>query len=260
MSEIEYRVKTPFLQVQNALIDDTDHFDKFEKWVWIVLARHGYSGYSWPSQKTIGDKVGITDRKVRDILKSLEQKGWIERAGVHEKDKTVKWIVQIPEHIEIKWLEDYIETKKKRGQAVEEQKEEKEDPPKKEGEPKERIPFEEIIGYLNEKADKKFRHNVEKNKEHIRARWNEGYTIEDIQHVIDVKTEEWKGHPEMDKNLNPITLFRPSNFEKYLNQKMKRSKQPSFPPAGSPKPQQSQKPVMTEEERRAMLAEVGIQV
>ena len=51
----------------------------------------------------------------------------------------------------------------------------------------------------------------------MRARIAEGYTVDDFKKVIDIKAEEWLG-TEMDKYLNPSTLFRPSNFEKYLNQ------------------------------------------
>ena len=39
--------------------------------------------------------------------------------------------------------------------------------------------------------------------------------------MIDVKVNEWLGG-EMEKHLNPETLFRPKNFEKYLNQKSSR--------------------------------------
>jgi hypothetical protein len=39
--------------------------------------------------------------------------------------------------------------------------------------------------------------------------------------VIDVKVEKWKGDPKMDDFLRPDTLFRPKNFEAYLNEKPK---------------------------------------
>ena len=45
------------------------------------------------------------------------------------------------------------------------------------------------------------------------------YHTEDLKAVIDKKVAEWKG-TEFEKYLTPETLFRPSNFEKYLNQKI----------------------------------------
>ena len=47
----------------------------------------------------------------------------------------------------------------------------------------------------------------------------EGYTKEDFFEVIDKKCREWKG-TEMEKHLTPTTLFRPTNFEKYKNQRI----------------------------------------
>lgn len=86
-------------------------------------------------------------------------------------------------------------------------------------EDKDGIPFSEIIDYLNEKAHRRYRPTTPKTREHIRARWNEGYTLDDFKHVIDVKCAEWLGDPKMDKYLCPDTLFG-TKFEKYLNQPM----------------------------------------
>ena len=76
----------------------------------------------------------------------------------------------------------------------------------------------EIILYLNEKANKKFKPTTEAHKKYINARLKEGFTKEDCKTVIDKKVNEWKG-TDMDQYLRPETLFRPSKFEGYLNQK-----------------------------------------
>lgn len=136
----------------------------------------------------------------------------------------------------------------------------KADPPKKPDKPLDEIPYKDIIEHLNEKAGKSFKHTTKATQKAISGRWNDGHGVDQFKHVIDVKTEEWLG-TDMEKHLNPDTLFRPSNFEKYLNQKPKRSKQPSFEPAKPKQPQpQKAQPAMTEEQRRAMLAEAGIQL
>lgn len=76
-----------------------------------------------------------------------------------------------------------------------------------------------VINYLNDKAHKKFRSSSKSTKEMIIARLNEGYSEEDFYRVIDNKVEDWLGDSKMEQYLAPDTLFRPSHFERYLNQK-----------------------------------------
>lgn len=75
----------------------------------------------------------------------------------------------------------------------------------------------EVINYLNKKADKNYR-NSQYARKHINARLNEGYTIEDFNKVVDNKVADWKGNKEFDKFLRPQTLFG-NKFESYLNEK-----------------------------------------
>lgn len=79
--------------------------------------------------------------------------------------------------------------------------------------------IEEVINYLNEKTEKNFKSNTKNTVDFINGRLNEGYTIEDFKKVIDNKVNDWKDDPINDAYLRPSTLFRPSNFENYLNQK-----------------------------------------
>jgi uncharacterized phage protein (TIGR02220 family) len=73
-----------------------------------------------------------------------------------------------------------------------------------------------ILNYLMEKADKPDKWKPNKtNCENINARVNDGYTEEQLRNVIDWKCQEWKEWAP--DNLNPITLFRPKNFIRYLN-------------------------------------------
>ena len=89
-------------------------------------------------------------------------------------------------------------------------------------EKKEDIPFSEIVGYLNEKAGTHYRAGTSKTKERIRARWREGFRLDDFKRVIDVKCAEWLG-TDFEKYLCPETLFG-TKFEKYANQPMTRSR------------------------------------
>ena len=72
-----------------------------------------------------------------------------------------------------------------------------------------------IVEYLNEKAETHYKPNTESTARHIRARLNEGFSVDDFFTVIDKKVAEWKG-TDMEKYLRPETLFG-SKFESYLN-------------------------------------------
>ncbi|API79930.1 alpha/beta hydrolase [Staphylococcus argenteus] len=83
-----------------------------------------------------------------------------------------------------------------------------------------RIPYKEIIDYLNEKTGKKFSHKSKVNQKLIQARFNEDNSKEDFFTVIDNMTAQWKGNPKMDEYLRPKTLFS-GNFDNYKNQTVK---------------------------------------
>ncbi|MEB8992584.1 conserved phage C-terminal domain-containing protein [Bacillus cereus] len=85
------------------------------------------------------------------------------------------------------------------------------------------IPYQEILDYLNEKAKKNFNHKAEAHRKLIRARWNEGYTIEKFKTVIDNKVSQWLGqfdrdNEPLDRYLRPSTLFAQTHFDNYLNE------------------------------------------
>ena len=92
---------------------------------------------------------------------------------------------------------------------------------------REDIPFDEIIGYLNQKAGSSFRPDAKESRRHIKARWKEGYRLDDFKSVIDKKTAEWKNDAKMAIFLRPITLFN-TKFESYLNQPRAKPKRNAF--------------------------------
>ena len=79
-------------------------------------------------------------------------------------------------------------------------------------------PYVEVITYLNQKAGTAFKVNSKDTRKHIKARFDEGFTLEDFKTVIDHKVTEWGSNPEMAQYLRPSTLFG-TKFESYLNQK-----------------------------------------
>lgn len=75
-----------------------------------------------------------------------------------------------------------------------------------------------IIDYLNETANTKYRYNSKNTQKHIKARFDEGYILDDFYDVIDNKWKDWK-NTEWEKYMRPETLFG-SKFENYLNGKV----------------------------------------
>lgn len=81
-----------------------------------------------------------------------------------------------------------------------------------------------IIEYLNNKTNSKFKSTTKSTQQKINARLNEGYKLNDFIAVIDKKYNEWVG-TEFEQYLCPDTLFG-TKFEKYLNQKEAKKKEP----------------------------------
>ncbi|MDN6290942.1 MAG: conserved phage C-terminal domain-containing protein [Tetragenococcus koreensis] len=90
----------------------------------------------------------------------------------------------------------------------------------------ERIPYQEIIEYLNKQADRNFNHKASSNQDLIKARWNEGYTLDDFKQAIDNKVAHANdpNHFFNEQYLRPSTLFRKSNFDEYVNAVVKSKK------------------------------------
>ncbi|MBF9278010.1 conserved phage C-terminal domain-containing protein [Staphylococcus epidermidis] len=82
-------------------------------------------------------------------------------------------------------------------------------------------PYKDVIDYLNQKTGKNYKSTTKKNQTVIRARTDEGFSLDDFKRVIDNKVAEWKG-TNMEKYLRPETLFG-TKFEGYLNQELQPS-------------------------------------
>lgn len=90
----------------------------------------------------------------------------------------------------------------------------------------EQIPYKVIIDYLNKRADRNFNHKASSNQDLIKARWNEGYTLDDFKQAIDNKVAHANdpNHFFTEEYLRPSTLFRKSNFDEYVNAVVKSKK------------------------------------
>ena len=72
--------------------------------------------------------------------------------------------------------------------------------------------------HLNRRLGTNYRTDSIKTLRLVRARFNQGFRLEDFVKVIDTKAREWKNNPEMAKFLRPSTLFSQGHFEEYLQQ------------------------------------------
>lgn len=76
--------------------------------------------------------------------------------------------------------------------------------------------FPEILKDLNEQTGKKYR-DTKDTKELIRARWQDGFRLEDFKRVHSNMSAKWKDDPKMNQYLRPMTLYQAKKFEGYLN-------------------------------------------
>lgn len=82
---------------------------------------------------------------------------------------------------------------------------------------------EEIITFLNEKVGRRYpvknpRGQPTANSQVVMMRLKEGYTVSDCRAVVAAKFRQWGADEKMAKYLTPETLFRRSNFERYLGE------------------------------------------
>ena len=75
----------------------------------------------------------------------------------------------------------------------------------------------EVIAHMNKRSGAQYRTDSIKTRRLVRARYNEGYRLEDFIRVIDTKCRQWKG-TDMAKYIRPSTLFSQGHFEEYLQE------------------------------------------
>ena len=72
-----------------------------------------------------------------------------------------------------------------------------------------------VLTHLNQISGSRYQKS-KTSLENIRARLREGYSVADLQLVIDLKHEHWHENDEQYQYMRPETLFGPKNFESYL--------------------------------------------
>lgn len=72
-----------------------------------------------------------------------------------------------------------------------------------------------VLTHLNKVSGSRYQKS-KTSLENIRARLREGYSVHDLQLVIDLKHEHWSGNDDQYQYMRPETLFGPKKFESYL--------------------------------------------
>lgn len=206
-----------YVVIQAFMVDDLQ-LKGNELIVYAVIFGFTQDGEHWfyGTKGYLSEWCGATKGTVGNCLKSLMDKGLIERREKNEQGQ-----VKIEYRVTKNVTPPYKNCDTPRTNFVPINK--KEDISSREEIDIVEIPFSEIIDYLNEKAGTRYRASTPKTQAHIRARWNEGYRLDDFKRVIDVKCDEWLNDTKMRKYLCPDTLFG-TKFEKYLNQPMTKTK------------------------------------
>ncbi|MDT2640428.1 conserved phage C-terminal domain-containing protein [Enterococcus dongliensis] len=166
----------------------------------------------YATNKHFSDFFGLTAGRCSQVITSLKEKGYIEVELVFNKKKDIKnRTIKVVNKLNtpIKNIKGgYLENCARSNTSFSNTKDILSS--------SEKIPYSEIISYLNQVTNKKYK-VTQKWKDLIKARWNEGQRLDDFKKVIDVKTGQWINNQEMNKYLRPATLFG-NKFDDYLNE------------------------------------------
>ena len=201
-----------------------------------IVSMLNVTGEFFMSNKKIASRLDVTTRTVSDYLDILEHKRLISREKVVSDEngaiigRKIRAGADLVKYISIGWgnelhggseadfytLVKPTSHKKNRDNRTINRTEEdiNSSPAKKQDEPP--IPYKEIIDYLNQKTGAHYKATSKANQRLIKARFKEGYKLDDFKKVIDNKAFEWQ-HTDMWQFMRPSTLFSPSHFDDYLN-------------------------------------------
>lgn len=211
-----------FIKLDRCLLQK--HIFKNEKilkvWVWCLLRANHSDQSETVGLKEVPIKPGqfITGRyKAAEELRMNPSTAW----------KYLKWLEKNQSIVinsnnkfsvvtVINW--DFYQVEKYKGDNKMTTKKQQNDTDKNVKNDQEKIPYVEIIDFLNSEAGKNYKHSTQKTREKIKARWNEGFRLDDFKAVIINKTAKWKNDKKYSDFLRPETLFG-TKFEGYLNEK-----------------------------------------
>lgn len=225
-----------FISLNRQLLEWEWHDDPTVLSVWVhllLLAQwadsewHGIEvkrGSLITSHKQLAVKTGLTEKQVRTALAKLKSTGEIcsNRAGKGQIVTIEKYSLYQDGNIDKGRNKDT----KGAGQGQHNNKNKNTITPLSKdkgvsGKPKKGRALTDtckaVVTHLNEQTGSKYKTNAKYIRDLIGARLADGYTLEDFITVIDRQVYKWGNDAKMREYLRPQTLFRPANFDSYLN-------------------------------------------
>lgn len=190
-------------------------------------------GYFYKSYNDWYEELHLTEYQVRRATKKLKSFGFVDTAlkkangapTLHYKVDTKEvseWILKKLKNGNLRNLRmDSEETQESLTEITTENTTETTTKDILSGNPTS-FPYKEVVDYLNEKLGTQYKSTTNKTQSLIRARVNEGFTLDDFKKVIDNMVSQWQNDNKMSKYLRPETLFG-TKFEGYLNQELQPS-------------------------------------
>ncbi|POT56311.1 GntR family transcriptional regulator [Citrobacter amalonaticus] len=205
-------------------------------------------GVCWPSIDTIARQLGAGASTVRTAIAKLEADGWLSRKARRQGNRNASNVYQLnvaklqayafahlsdsdPSKSDVSKYEasksglnsgfhpsgsgEDPSVKSKQDPQVN-----KKDPCPVAGQPNPEVLITDraivVLTHLNQVSGSRFQKS-KTSLENIRARLREGYSVNDLKRVIDLKHEHWNGNDQQYQYMRPETLFGPKKFEGYLS-------------------------------------------
>lgn len=168
-------------------------------------------GFCWAGDKYFADLYGVSKTTVQNWLKALFENNYISKEIEYKEGskEILHRYIRILEYPTQKNLHTPTQENLRDNNTLINNT-------KNNMSSSEKIPYKEIISYLNQVTNKKYK-VTQKWKDLIKARWNEGQRLEDFKKVINVKSSQWLNDSNMNKYLRPQTLFG-NKFDDYLQE------------------------------------------
>ncbi|MGF2884399.1 conserved phage C-terminal domain-containing protein [Enterobacter roggenkampii] len=208
-------------------------------------------GVSWPSIATIARQIGAGESTVRTAISQLEKDGWLTRQQRRKGNRNASNVYQLNvaklQAAAFSHLSD-SDTSKSDASKTDASKSEASKNDEKGGfhpsesggdpsvntttdpsvkkpscpvapQPDPEVTITDnailVLNHLNLVSGSRYQKS-KTSLENIRARLREGYTVGDLQLVIDLKHEHWNGNDVQYQYMRPETLFGLKKFEGYL--------------------------------------------
>lgn len=189
------------------------------------------------SNDYLAEFVNVSISRVKQVLKTLEDKGYIFRT-VHRKGKVIVRRVISVNKVKFYGIDVEPESYPSSdiGQETAPSKDRKLSYPRAEscpdnnsvsnsginkdlmsGKPDVDAVEKSLIDYLNTLANRNYKH-VPTNIRFLKARLAEGHTPQEIADVIARKCQEWLDDPKFSQYLRPATLFNAEKFNQYVGE------------------------------------------